>query len=162
MNNLREGENVIGLEIHSGITSNPTVVMDVKLFDGFGITYFDFGSEWYYYDKGSAPANELGDKLTGIFAGDNSTLPGSIRLFDNYPDPFNPTTNISFTLNKRSGVELSIYNILGQLVKTLVNKELSAGKYTFKFDAANLASGVYIYRLRTGTFNGIKKMVILK
>lgn len=89
-------------------------------------------------------------------------LPTEYSLSQNYPNPFNPSTNIEFTLPKISKVVLKIYNVLGQEVATLVNQELSAGKYNYEFNASNLSSGMYIYRLQTGNNVFIKKMTLLK
>lgn len=91
-----------------------------------------------------------------------SNFPKVFSLNQNYPNPFNPSTNISFTLPKESRVILKIYNILGQEVATLVNRDLSAGRYTYRFNALNLTSGVYIYRLRAGNIVFTKDMMLLK
>ncbi|MEJ2613722.1 MAG: T9SS type A sorting domain-containing protein [Ignavibacteriaceae bacterium] len=88
--------------------------------------------------------------------------PNSYSLSQNYPNPFNPTTNINFSIAKASNVKLIIYNILGQKVATLINNYMSAGTYTYQFNASNLASGVYIYSLDAGSYKMNKKMVLLK
>jgi len=80
----------------------------------------------------------------------------------NYPNPFNPTTQISYQLPKNSFVNLVVYNSLGQKVEELVNQNQSVGKYTVKFDANNLPSGVYIYKLQAGEFSDVKKMLLTK
>jgi hypothetical protein len=88
---------------------------------------------------------------------------GTFALHQNYPNPFNPTTTIQFTLGKPSNVQLNIYNVLGQKVATLINNQrMAAGPQTFQFDARNLASGVYFYRLEAGSFVSSKKMLLLK
>ena len=92
------------------------------------------------------------------------------RLSQNYPNPFNPTTVIGYRLSVISNVELSIYNILGQKVATLVNERKPAGKYKVQWDARHYASGVYFYRLWVSTPTGnvgqdlveTKKMLLLK
>lgn len=83
-------------------------------------------------------------------------------LNQNYPNPFNPSTTISFNLPQASEVSLKVYNMLGQEVITLVNKRMSSGSQAVKFDASNLASGMYIYRLQAGTFSKTKKMMLIK
>ncbi|MCL4305315.1 CHRD domain-containing protein [bacterium] len=83
-------------------------------------------------------------------------------LYQNYPNPFNPETSIRFDLMESANVTLSIYNIAGQEVATLVNGTLSAGSHTVNFDGGNLTSGVYLYRLTAGSFTAQKKMVLLK
>jgi hypothetical protein len=88
--------------------------------------------------------------------------PFSFALDQNYPNPFNPTTTINFSLMKTSNVTLTVFNILGQRVATLVNGQLSAGEHTVSFNAVNLATGVYLYRLEAGQYVAIKKMMLLK
>lgn len=89
-------------------------------------------------------------------------LPNVILLEQNYPNPFNPTTAISYSLNEAMPVQLSVFNMNGQKVATLVNSTQNAGVYNVNFNAANLASGLYIYRLSTP--NGIltRKMTLMK
>ena len=159
---LRNGENVFAVEVHSGFTDKPGIAFDIQIFDKNDYVYYAAGSEWNYYDKGNKPGEQLADKLTGIKDYAEGKIPVLIHLYFNYPNPFNPETNISFDLNKRNNVQLKIYNVLGQLVKTLVNDELEPGKYNYKFDGQNFASGIYFYRLKTGEFNQVKKMLLLK
>jgi len=83
-------------------------------------------------------------------------------LGQNYPNPFNPVTQIIFGIAKEGKVKVEVYNILGQKIKTIVNKELSAGKHKFEFDGSNMASGVYFYVLQTDGTRQIKKMVLTK
>ena len=92
----------------------------------------------------------------------NSGTPTQYDLAQNYPNPFNPSTTINFTIPNSELVSLKVYNILGSEVATLVNENLSAGSYRFNFDAANLASGIYLYELKAGNFKEIKKMNLLK
>jgi hypothetical protein len=84
------------------------------------------------------------------------------RLDQNYPNPFNPNTTITYALPKSSMVRLSVYDILGQEVSTLVNERTSAGSYQVKFHGAGLPSGVYVYRLQAGDFVQSKKLVVVK
>ncbi len=89
--------------------------------------------------------------------------PEGYRLFQNYPNPFNAVTNLEYELPKTSDVEIKIYDILGRLVKTIVNEKAQV-RYIYKvlFDAKNLASGIYFYRIRAGNFVETKKMILLK
>ncbi len=91
-----------------------------------------------------------------------STRPAEISLKQNYPNPFNPTTNIAFTLAETSDVTLTVYNVLGQRVATVVNTQLNAGTHTFTFDGSRLASGMYIYRLQTGNAMLQRQMMLIK
>lgn len=83
-------------------------------------------------------------------------------LDQNYPNPFNPSTTISYSLPTTDMVQLKIFNILGQEVTTLVNEEKPSGSYELNWDAVNLPSGVYIYRLQAGSFVQTRKMILMK
>ncbi len=89
-------------------------------------------------------------------------LPTKFVLQNNYPNPFNPSTIISFEVPFASHVKLDVYNILGQKVAELVNKNLSAGNYQYSFNANNLSSGVYLYRIEANGFTATKKMILTK
>ena len=84
------------------------------------------------------------------------------ELYQNYPNPFNPTTKISFTLANESQVIVSVYNTLGQQVAELVNEEMNAGVHSVDFNAGNLTSGSYIYRIETANYSKTMKMLLLK
>jgi hypothetical protein len=92
----------------------------------------------------------------------STDLPTHFSLDQNYPNPFNPSTTIAFGIPKASFVSLKAYNLLGQPVATLVNERLEAGSYKVPFDATGLPSGVYVYRLASGTFVSTKRMVLMK
>jgi len=93
----------------------------------------------------------------------NSGIPDEYDLFQSYPNPFNPSTVIEFSLPEDvSNVKLSIYNSLGEMVAELVNTTLTAGNYRYQWNAQNLATGMYIYELRTDKFVSVKKMLLLK
>lgn len=91
-----------------------------------------------------------------------SDLAKKITLDQNYPNPFNPTTNIRYTLNETDNVSLTVYNISGQMVASLVNERQLAGTKTVQFDASNLASGVYFYNLKTSSATITRQMVLIK
>ena len=93
---------------------------------------------------------------------DANEIPASFDLHQNYPNPFNPSTSISFNLPSRSFVSLKIFDVNGKEVTTLVNQELAAGNYSRKWDASDLTSGVYFYRLQAGSFSETKKLILLK
>ncbi len=93
---------------------------------------------------------------------DKDQVVSGYLLEQNYPNPFNPTTNIKFYLPKAGKVKLTVYNMLGQKVATLINKNLGAGYKTITFDASQLASGVYVYMLQAGDVKLSKKMTLLK
>jgi hypothetical protein len=113
------------------------------------------GKEVYYCNS----------QLIGITKNSNS-LPVSFKLFQNYPNPFNPVTKIRFAIPPLRGVrgmtKIIIYDVLGREVTSLVNQELTPGKYEVEFDASNYPSGVYFYRLITDGFSETRKMILLK
>jgi hypothetical protein len=83
-------------------------------------------------------------------------------LAQNFPNPFNPTTNINFSVPKSEFVKISVYDITGRLVQELVNSNLTAGKYNATWDASNYSSGVYFYKIQAGDFTEMKKMSLIK
>ena len=92
----------------------------------------------------------------------NTGIPTKYSLDQNYPNPFNPATKIKFSIPADENVSLKVFNVLGQEVATLVNKQMKAGSYSFDWNASNLSSGVYFYRIEAGSFNLTKKMLLLK
>ena len=99
--------------------------------------------------------------LTSIEEHSNGS-PKTFMLSQNYPNPFNPSTNISYQLPANYFVVLNLYDVLGRKVATLVHERQSAGSHSVKFDATNLPSGVYFYRLEAGTYHDTKKLLLLK
>lgn len=90
------------------------------------------------------------------------TTPQTFSLEQNFPNPFNPETEISFSLSKSDNVTLKVYNILGSEVATLVNGFMEAGKHSVKLNASNLTSGVYLYTIKSGNFTATHKMILMK
>lgn len=89
-------------------------------------------------------------------------IPNKFKLDQNYPNPFNPSTVIKFSIPERGAVNLSVYNLLGEKITTLINDQLNTGSYSVTFDASNFASGVYFYRLSFGNNIVTRKMMFLK
>ena len=114
-----------------------------------------------FFALGDGTVGQFPEGVTSI---DNisGVTPSNYSLEQNYPNPFNPSTTINFTIQNSEFVTLKVYNILGSEVATLVNENLSAGAYTFNFDAQSMASGIYLYELNAGNFREIKKMNLLK
>ena len=92
----------------------------------------------------------------------SSLVPDKFSLYQNYPNPFNPTTNIKFDIIKSGGVKVIVYNALGKEVNVLLNENLSPGTYKVDFDGAGFASGIYYYKIVTGEFTDVKKMLLIK
>jgi hypothetical protein len=93
---------------------------------------------------------------------DATEIPEGYALEQNYPNPFNPATNIRFAIPAAQQVRLTVYNVLGQEVATLVDGFMPSGSHQVSFDASRLASGTYLYRIETGAFTHVKKMSLLK
>ncbi|MBN2365374.1 MAG: T9SS type A sorting domain-containing protein [Calditrichaeota bacterium] len=104
-------------------------------------------------------------KFIGTASGitlENRSIVDQYNLFQNYPNPFNPSTTIKFDLPKTTQVIMKVFNILGEEVTTLVSDRLSAGSYSYDWDASNLASGVYLYRLQAGDYVETRKMILMR
>ncbi len=89
-------------------------------------------------------------------------LPQDYSLEQNFPNPFNPSTNISFTIPEKTEVKLAVFNLLGELVTEIVSGNLEAGYYNYSFDATGLTSGIYLYKLETASFSQTRKMILVK
>jgi sugar lactone lactonase YvrE len=140
--------------IGNGATSS------VKMFDSNGNYIEDLipsGS------GGLMTPNAVVIRETNVLSVDDNTLKSnSFILEQNYPNPFNPTTNIRFRIADRGFATLTVFNVLGNEIETLFNKELEKGEYQFAFDASGIPSGVYFYQLKVGSIIQTNKMVLLR
>jgi hypothetical protein len=93
---------------------------------------------------------------------ENAEIPKGYALSQNYPNPFNPSTTISFSLPSKSFVSLKVFDLIGRDVATIVSEEMSAGSYSKQWNAVNMSSGIYFYRLQVGSFTETKKLVLLR
>ncbi len=171
--------NNYGFEIER-TTPNSGVWEKIGFTEGTGNS---FNNQWYaFIDNNLDPINKvyryrlkqidyngnyryLGELVTGIiYTGiiDSHYLPDNYELSQNYPNPFNPSTKIRFQVPKTGFVTLKIYNTLGKEIATLVNEEKQPGNYEITWNASNLPSGIYFYRITTGNFLDTKKMLLLK
>ncbi|MFZ2325184.1 MAG: T9SS type A sorting domain-containing protein, partial [Ignavibacteriaceae bacterium] len=139
--------------------SNPTELSLVhNAIESYGITYGEEISALSPLPNYESSNEEMG-KQDGI---DESEIPDKYALDQNYPNPFNPSTTIKYQLPQDGFVTLKIYDILGKEIIALINEEKPAGKYEVNFNASQLASGVYIYKLQSGSFTASKKLMLLK
>lgn len=140
----------------------PIPVKNVPMSAGTHIIRFEFDSEtdkkgWLFSFN-----YMIISKSISVGIEDELGLPNAFALDQNYPNPFNPTTNIGFTLPSNGDVKLSVYNVVGQTVKVLLNQQMSAGSHQVTFDASNLASGVYFYQIEFAGNVRSQKMLLMK
>lgn len=128
---------------------NKTLVTDSSSNDG-GLTWRLFSFERSTWSAGA----------TGVEDQFNSV--SDYRLSQNYPNPFNPSTSISFSIPNKANVSLKVFDLLGSQIAELVNGEMEAGSYNVEFNAANLPSGIYFYKIQSDNYSETKKMVLLK
>jgi hypothetical protein len=134
----------------------------------FKVTHLDPTTTYFYrvraYNAQGESTNSNVISVSTITGVDQleGEIQTTFKLFQNYPNPFNPTTKIQFGIPKNVMVRLSIYNIIGQEIATLVNREMSQGLYSIEFDATKLNNGIYFYNIQAGDFSQTKKMILLK
>lgn len=130
-------------------------------------TYFYVILQSGTYNYYCIPHQSLG--MTGVIIANpnaiepiGTSVPGTYNLQQNFPNPFNPTTNIRFDLPENANVKLIIYNIIGEQQEVLVNSRLSAGSYNVDWNASAYPSGIYFYTLTTNDYKAVKKMILAK
>lgn len=134
----------------------------------FRMEYTTDYSAQLIFECGQSTADLYIDNVSLIYEPDetvitaNTLLPKIHRLYPNYPNPFNPSTKIKFDLPYPEFVQIEVYNLLGQRVKSLLSKKMNAGNHSVDFNSRNLSSGVYFYRIEAGEFHDVKKMILLK
>lgn len=141
----------------AGFTTQWDVITMIFDFRDAGVSDGSDDFVWYFDDL------EVNTDLvaTSIHEPEVS-VPQNYELRQNYPNPFNPSTNISFELPEQAEITLDVYNVSGQRVATVATGTYQAGVHTVQFDASNLASGIYVYRLRSGAFTQTQKMMLVK
>ena len=120
----------------------------------YRVKYRDHNTKW------SDWSNVL--SFNNVVSVEETSLPLEYKLEQNYPNPFNPTTQIKFGIKETGAVEIKVYDVLGNLVSVLLDQEMNAGNYNVTFNASNLSSGIYFYKLRAGFFSETKKMLLMK
>jgi hypothetical protein len=126
------------------------------------------GSSRYYYHviafdstgNQSQPSNQASVVVTDVRGG--NPLPDDFQLYQNTPNPFNPSSTIRYDVPERSHVSIVVYDMLGKVVATLVNEVKPAGMHEVLFDAGRNASGIYLYRMQAGNYVAVKKLVLIK
>ncbi len=116
----------------------------------------------YQYSIGHAASPVVVDTTVGALDDGKRNIAGEFFLAQNYPNPFNPSTMIQYTIVNRQVAIVKVFDLLGREVATLVNEVKQPGTYTVSFDGSSLASGVYLYRLQTGTYVETKKLLLLR
>jgi sugar lactone lactonase YvrE len=127
-----------------------------------GIAANAAGDTLYLNDNGRVRMITGLDALTFIGSTESPGAPVQYELLQNYPNPFNPSTRITFRLPAASFVSLKVYNILGEMVDRLVEKELPSGTHTVTFNASQMASGIYFYKIQAENFFSVRKMIFAK
>lgn len=164
--------NNFGFEIErksSNLNKNINIWEKISFVEGNGNS--NSTKNYSYIDKNPSGSSKFAYRLKQI---DNDgkfeysdeveveLIPDKFELFQNYPNPFNPVTNIKFSLPNNSKVKLDVFNIIGEHITTLIDKEMESGFYNIPFNAANLSSGTYIYRIQTEGITQTKKMLLVK
>lgn len=158
MQYLRDGTNTIAVEIHQASDDSLDMMFDLKLISPDVI--FDFGSDWFYFSESKMPDSET-EGSVGI-EDDSFNIPGQINLYPNYPNPFNPSTTIRFSLKQNSNVTITVYDVMGRRVRNLVNKFFNLGFHNIVFKSEGMASGTYYYQLQTAGKTMTRKMLLMK
>jgi hypothetical protein len=107
-------------------------------------------------------AGLIGYGTTGVGDDAINQLPKNYSLSQNYPNPFNPVTTIKYSIGKEGNVKLTVYNVIGSKVATIINEYKPAGSYSVQFDGSNFASGIYLYRLESRNYSDAKKFILMK
>ncbi|MGB5530577.1 MAG: T9SS type A sorting domain-containing protein [Ignavibacteriaceae bacterium] len=124
--------------------------------------WLDITVFWYDFAEGNSEIFAKNGNHNIVTTEQFCEVPFSFSLEQNYPNPFNPSTKIKFTISDFGFVILKVFDVLGNEVATLVNEEKSAGEYEVEFNRKNLPSGIYFYRIQSGSFVDTKKMILLK
>lgn len=164
MYNVTAGVGVdINIECNGGkVIITPTDMNDLGLGDSILITINSISDLYGNGTSGSMSWGFIVNVVSGVSEGSQAGIPEDYILFQNYPNPFNPEVKIRFGLPKATTVSLTIFDINGRVVMTILNDHLTAGYHEYQFEARDLSSGIYFYRLRTPEYQEIKKMVLMK
>ncbi|NOX36319.1 MAG: T9SS type A sorting domain-containing protein [Calditrichaeota bacterium] len=130
--------------------------------DVLSVTIDKEGNRWIGTANEGLVLFRKGDAITGVPYAAEPAVPQNFVLYPNFPNPFNPTTTLAFDLPRKAPVTLTVFDILGRKVATVVDRVLKPGHYEIPFDASHLASGVYVFQLKAGPYRAARKMMVLK
>jgi hypothetical protein len=133
------------------LTLGSTYFWKVLAKNYYGDSLWSSNVNGFYIDQNATDVKQI-----------DQTVPEIFKVKQNYPNPFNPTTTIKYSLNVETFIRLNVFDVLGMLVKVLVNETQKPGNYSFEFDGSNLSSGIYYYTVTVGEFGVTKKMLLLK
>jgi hypothetical protein len=153
-----DGAMYVATDLYNGNTTQPVVF--TAGIDTLKVSLPAFGSAVFVIDN--VAHTLVLPLLTGVGESRSGVIPGEYGLGQNYPNPFNPATTIAYQIRSAGQVTLRVYDVLGREVATLVDGYQSPGTHTKTFDGSRLSSGVYFYRLQSGSFVNTKKMVLAK
>lgn len=144
--------------------SNPESPVQITTFNALdhGFAVAADSEKIYFTDLGQGVWILKNNLITSVEEQDPDIFPNKFELKQNYPNPFNPKTTIEFFIPRKRRTVIKVFDLLGQIVYTLIDKEMEAGNHKIKFDASNLPSGIYFYQLKAGSFVQTKKMILLR
>lgn len=117
----------------------------------FSINLSVAGTKNYFFNQEGIGINKLSNNISDDY-----------KLYQNFPNPFNPATIISYKINQSGFVTLKVYNLVGQVVRTLVSEYQETGTFSKQFDASDLSAGIYLYKLQVNNFTSVKRMTLIK
>ncbi|MBN2009433.1 DUF5123 domain-containing protein [candidate division KSB1 bacterium] len=165
---LVEGQGEVVLDpMPIGKTYDPGQVVSVTAIPDSGWFFAGWSGELSGMTNPESITMDNAKSITALFrietgVNDSAELPRDYSLSQNYPNPFNPSTTINFTLKQQGKTMLKVFDIRGRVVATLIDQQMDAGSYTIKFHMPNLATGVYFYKIESGDFVAIRKMIMVK
>ena len=143
----------VPIQYLSGVTPD-TAWIEMTIVAGSGQSETHIGSAFTIDDVAYGAVTSVDNEVAGS--------PGSFELRQNYPNPFNPSTSIDYSVPQKGHATLKVYDLLGNEVATLVNGELERGSYSAVWNAANSSSGVYFYRLTSGSYSATRKLILMR
>jgi len=154
-------ENTIAVEMHAA-NDFSEMFFNAQLINNRNEIIFPLNSEWNYYSQQNTPESQIVERSSLTIKDADIPETETFSLKQNYPNPFNPSTMINYQLPMISEVDLSIYNMLGEKVTTLVSEKQQPGNFNITWNAENYPSGIYLYKLVSGGAVEVKKCVLLK